>query len=299
MFRTRKHRFIGFTLIELLVVVAIIALLISILLPSLRDAKEQAKVAKCLANLRGVMTSTVMYFHDWNDGFPFVVRGTDSWLGICSWSFGGKTPDDYWTTKYEGVFYIPVTDRPFNKYVMGGDIEPDLVENGKIIKYTDIPPLSCPSDHFSNVRRWNTPAVGQQEISSYDDVGSSYRYNLQALIDTNVDEWAAFGSGWLRLGKALINDTLGGATANLGMFLEDAMSWGLRDKIQMMGSHRKFSKHSIGFLDGHADFQYADTRGWCGVGWSTINPNWVYKFGMRKPPIHYTLSDKNCDPPRD
>ena len=51
----------AFTLIELLVVLAIITLLVSILLPSLKRAREQAKAAVCLANLKGICTASNAY----------------------------------------------------------------------------------------------------------------------------------------------------------------------------------------------------------------------------------------------
>jgi prepilin-type N-terminal cleavage/methylation domain-containing protein/prepilin-type processing-associated H-X9-DG protein len=60
----------GFTLVELLVVVAIIALLISILLPSLGKAREQARTIKCSANLKQYGYGMQMYA-DRSDGhFP-------------------------------------------------------------------------------------------------------------------------------------------------------------------------------------------------------------------------------------
>lgn len=61
---------IGFTLIEVLVVVAIIALLVAVLLPSLRQAREQAKIAVDKANCKQIANLTATYQSEYKGYVP-------------------------------------------------------------------------------------------------------------------------------------------------------------------------------------------------------------------------------------
>lgn len=86
---SKRRPVAGFTLIELLVVVAVIALLIAILLPSLARAKEQGRATVCLSNSRAIMLAFNLYEKD-NGTIP----GT-YWQGPLNLDWAGRVNASY------------------------------------------------------------------------------------------------------------------------------------------------------------------------------------------------------------
>lgn len=87
----------AFTLIELLVVISIIAVLMSIIMPAMKKAREQAKLSLCANNQRQVVIGITAYNSDYGDYppsiFELVVDGSPS-RAMNSWTFPSRL--NYW-----------------------------------------------------------------------------------------------------------------------------------------------------------------------------------------------------------
>src|SRR5690349_15569992 len=79
----------GFTLVELLVVIGIIALLISILLPSLNRAREQAYRVQCMSNERQILSAVLLYANQWKGMLPNCNWASSAALQTKRWPVPG------------------------------------------------------------------------------------------------------------------------------------------------------------------------------------------------------------------
>src|SRR5215217_9058217 len=90
-----RRRTRAFTLVELLVVIGIIALLVAILLPTLRKAQQAAQNAQCLSNLRQIGQAAAMYRTDTGRIPFFFILRNGAWQPVPQ---GGTGTALWWTT---------------------------------------------------------------------------------------------------------------------------------------------------------------------------------------------------------
>lgn len=245
----------GFTLIEVLVVVAIIALLISILLPSLNAAREESRKVVCSTNLHQIGIASGAYLNGNKNRYPWgPVPGS-----VYSHYWGGETDkgdgpnSDYWNTYYgpNSSRYTRASVRPLNKYLVGRS----LGRNSD----AELPVFRCPND--DGVRSRGNFDEPKSKNPAFYVMGTSYDSNIIWSLYTRQKETSvtyATRVSYLMDRIIYIFEKKGASRAVLAY--EDpadctlgGVLYNWHPDLRYMGWHKRPNFYTSLFLDGHAE----------------------------------------------
>jgi prepilin-type N-terminal cleavage/methylation domain-containing protein/prepilin-type processing-associated H-X9-DG protein len=243
----RLHRHKGFTLVELLVVIGIIALLISILLPSLNRARETANRVKCASNLRQIGQAILLYANENKQQYPRTVMATVAAGAIPTptWQTGNQTastPDPFTTAPAH-----PESDN---------DVSAALF---LLLRTQDITPevFVCPS---SNAEKWDF--LGGANTAQNFVNWISVQKNLSYSYENPYPGSTAIANGW-KLNTSLPADYAVAADINPGSTIPngtlspakvDTTSPASQMRLGNSANHEQDGQNVL-YGDGHVEFQ--------------------------------------------
>jgi len=234
---TRVKR--AFTLIELLVVVAIIALLIAILLPSLGRAKEKAMQTVCVGNLRSMGLAMVMYYQNNNYRFPTIGGNTEFSTDWIAWRA------NEWKTLPTPTTVPNVATRGIGPYLLSSP--------------TGVKILFCPSDDPANTRSFGFSYLLNWMTSSETlptgngvpaglSFGNANRVTTpsECIVFYEEDE-SSINDDWAQLWSTKVIDRMA--------IRHDRISLDMPDPTGMLNYvPNSRGKGNVAFVDGHAEY---------------------------------------------
>jgi prepilin-type N-terminal cleavage/methylation domain-containing protein len=257
----------GFTLIELLVVVAIIALLIAILLPSLSKARELSNRSACAANLRGMGQSCAVYANDNSDAYP-VLKPAGATFDSYTLTVASDSPAHTDLTPdlvFRNFYYVNTAPTS-----LGGGAANNVYANLWILVLNNqISPKSfvCKSDTATAAPTNHTD--GRYYLGMTDLNNCSYSVSFPYTPSGFVGKWwTNLNDASLPLASDLAPSMVAGETGSPTRNTQN------NDKTGNSWIHQTDGQNVV-FGDAHADFQRANNCGQNGDNIFTVNSTGV------------------------